>query len=110
LELLELTEEAVFDIDATWAFLQAKAGVEMADAIVTEFFKTFRALSDAPHIGHRRTDLTSRRVLFYNVFSHLIVYGPASKPLRVFGVLHGKRDALRILRPRPRVLPPSKPQ
>ena len=51
LEPFELTEEAVFDIHATWAFLQAKAGVEMADAMVTEYFKTFRTLCDAPHIG-----------------------------------------------------------
>ena len=44
----QLTEDAIFDIDAIWIYLREKEGVETAE------------LTDIPNSGHRRTDLTSR--------------------------------------------------
>jgi plasmid stabilization system protein ParE len=73
---------------------------ETADRIVTELFKSFYKLADIPNSGHRRSDLTSRDVLFYKTFSYRIVYQPESKPLQVLGVLYGKRNVARILRQR----------
>jgi antitoxin ParD1/3/4/toxin ParE1/3/4 len=74
-----------------------KTGLETADRIVTELFKGFFKLADRPNSGHRRTDLTNRKVLFYRVFSYLVIYDPASNPLQVLGVLHGKRNVGRLL-------------
>ena len=62
--------------------------------------RPFHRLAEIPNIGHRRADLTSKDVLFYKVFSYLIIYSPRSKPLRILGVLHGKRNVARILRRR----------
>lgn len=95
-----LTEDAVVDIDAIWLYLLEKEGVETADRIVTELFKGFYKLADIPNIGHRRADLTSRQVLFYRLFSYLVIYEAGSKPLQILGVLHGKRNVSRILRQR----------
>ena len=71
-----LTDDAIFDIDAIWIYLLEKEGVETADRIVTELFKSFYKLADIPNSGHRRADLTSRDVLFYRVFSYLVIYQP----------------------------------
>jgi len=40
-------------------------------------------------------------VRFFPVYSYLIVYRPATKPLQVVAVLHGRRDVEKILRQRP---------
>lgn len=100
MDQFQLTEDAVFDIDAIWLYLSQKESEQTADRIVTEIFKSFYKLADIPNSGHRRADLTSKDVLFYKVFSYLIIYAPRSEPLRILGVLHGKRNVARILRRR----------
>lgn len=94
----QLTEDAVLDIDAIWLYLLHKETEQIADRIVTEIFKGFYKLADFPNTGHRRADLTSKDVLFYKVFSYLIIYSPRSKPLQILGVLHGKRNVARIMK------------
>ena len=96
----QLTQDAIFDIDAIWLYLLEKEGVETADRIVTELFKGFYSIADLPNSGHRRSDLTSKNVLFYRIFSYLVIYQPGSKPVQILGVLHGKRNVARILRQR----------
>ena len=100
MDSFRLTDDAVLDIDAIWLYLLERAGLETADRVVTELFKSFDKLGEIPNIGHPRKDLTSRPVLFYKVFSYLVVYDPSSAPLEILGVLHGKRNVQRILRQR----------
>ena len=94
----QLTDEAILDIDAIWLYLLERAGVETADRIVTEIFKGFYKLASSPNSGHRPADLTNRSVLFYRVFSYLVIYEAGSNPLQILGVLHGKRNVSRILK------------
>jgi plasmid stabilization system protein ParE len=100
LDPFQLTEDAILDIDAIWLYLLERENVETADRVVTELFKAFDKLADLPSVGHRRPDLTSRKVLFYKVFSYLVVYAPGTRPLQILGTLHGKRNVSRILRQR----------
>ena len=100
MESFKLTDDAIFDIDAIWLYLLNKEGVETADRIVTELFKGFDKLAAIPNSGHRRADLTNRQVLFYKIFSYLVIYQPGTKPLQILGVLHGKRNVSRILKER----------
>jgi hypothetical protein len=53
-----------------------------------------------PEMGHTREDLTERPVKFWSVFSYLVVYDPASRPLTVLAVLHGARRWAPPQRPR----------
>ena len=96
----QLTEDAIVDIDAIWLYLLEREGLETADRVVTDLFKAFYKLADIPNSGHRRADLTNRPVLFYTVFSYLVIYSPETKPLQIVGVLHGKRNVARLLRQR----------
>jgi len=100
LEPFQLAEDAILDIDEIWLYLLEREGLETADRIVTEIFQAFYRLAEVPGTGHRRADLTSRSVLFYRIFSYLIVYQPGSVPLTILGVLHGKRSIARLLRKR----------
>lgn len=96
----QLTQDAILDIDAIWLYLLEKEGMETADRIVTELFKGFYKLAEIPNSGHRRADLSSRNVLFYRIFSFLVIYQPGSSPLQILGVLHGKRNVSRLLKQR----------
>ncbi len=96
-----LAEDAVFDIDEIWAYLLEKEGAETADRVLAALFRGLHKLADNPAIGHRRTDLTDRNVLFYRVHSWLIIYQPQpGKPLPVLAVLHAKRNVARLLQKR----------
>jgi hypothetical protein len=48
-------------------------------------------LAENPGIGHTREDLTDRPVNFWSVFSYLVVYNPASFPLKTISEARGSR-------------------
>jgi plasmid stabilization system protein ParE len=80
LDPFQLTENAILDIDGIWLYLLERETLGQADRIVTDLFKAFYKLARNPNIGHRRVDLTGRRVLFYKVFSYLIILNPKAGP------------------------------
>lgn len=96
----QLTDDAILDVDAIWLYLLERDSEAVADRIVEELFQSFQRLAQVPNSGHRRPDLTARNVLFYRLYSYLVVYQPGSECVRVLGVLHGKRNVARILRDR----------
>ena len=49
--------------------------------IESEFYDLFAALSRMPGQGHTRKDLTKQPVLFFPLYSFLVVYQPIKKPL-----------------------------
>ncbi len=53
-----------------------------------------------PGQGHARKDLTKRPVLFFPLYSFLVVYQPEVQPLRIIAVLRGKRNLKRLLKKR----------
>jgi toxin ParE1/3/4 len=53
-----------------------------------------------PEQGHRREDLTRKAVLFFPLYSYLIVYQPAVDPIRILTIVHGRRNIKRILEER----------
>jgi plasmid stabilization system protein ParE len=57
-------------------------------------------LARNPGAGHWRKDLTDEAVKFFPAYSYLIVYRPGTKPLQIVSILHGRRDAERILKDR----------
>ena len=50
-----------------------------------------------PRLGHTRRDLTDEDVLFWPVYSYLLVYQPKETPLQVVRIVHGSRDPSVIL-------------
>ena len=95
-----LSPQADEDIFEIWRYLYERGGDEIADRVESEIYAAFDALAQNPRIGHQRSDLTSYPVLFFTVYSYMIVYR-AQAPLEIARVLHGRRDLRRIFRRRP---------
>lgn len=60
--------------------------------VLGEIIAAFRLLASHPEAARLRRDLTSLPLKFWPVFSYLIVYDPAARPLAIVRVLHGRRD------------------
>ena len=80
--LYEVSAEAQNDLFEIWQRI-ALDSTELADRIDTEFRELFAALGKMPRQGHTRKDLTLRPVLFFPLYSFLVVYQPDVKPVRI---------------------------
>jgi plasmid stabilization system protein ParE len=97
-----LTTEAQEDLRKIRDYLMSEGGARVARHVISAFVLAFRRLAKRPSIGHRREDLTSNQtLLFWPVFSYLIVYRRGSGHVAIVAVLHGKRDVPALLRQRP---------
>ena len=93
---VNLTPEAQDDLFAIQDFIaegHPHAAVDLVDAL----FDAFDRLASHPFMGHKREDLTSRDVRFWNVRSYLIIYNSNTTPLTIVRVLSGYRDIASIL-------------
>ena len=95
-----LSPEAKEDIGEIRDYLVDQGGKRLARYVLQEFAAAFRFLASRPEAGHRRQDLTSLSVKFWPVFSYLLVYDPAAKPLVIVRVLSGRRDVESLLESR----------
>jgi plasmid stabilization system protein ParE len=94
-----LSAEALQDLQDIWDFI-ASDNAAAADKLENEFFEAFGLLAQRPRMGHTRSDLTTRDVLFWPVGSYLIVYRKAPAALEIIGILHGARDVPEVIRKR----------
>ena len=94
--LYEVSAEAQNDLFEIWSHI-AEDSVDLANRIDAEFHQLFASLARMPRQGHSRKDLTPRPVLFFPMYSFLVVYQPEAKPLLIMAVLRGRRDIRRVL-------------
>jgi len=92
-----LTRAAERDLEQIKGYLAEEAGPRVARKILRDLKTALGTLGSEPGAGHLRQDLTTRPLKFWPVYSYLIVYDPATKPVRVIRVLHGMRDVEEIL-------------
>lgn len=83
--------EADLDLDEIWEFI-AEDNPAAADKVTEDIVAAIETLVSAPHMGHRRPDLTSRPLRFWTVRNYLIAYAPDEKPLWIIAVIHGSRS------------------
>jgi plasmid stabilization system protein ParE len=93
---LVVAPEAEEDIFHIWLYLLREAGMETANRIEGEILGALASLAETPGKGHRRPDLTGRKILFYTLYQYMVVYR-AGEPLEIVAVLHGKRNVKRLL-------------
>jgi antitoxin ParD1/3/4/toxin ParE1/3/4 len=98
--LYQVSSEAQDDLFEIWRRI-AQDSVDLANRIEGEFYSLFESLARMPGQGHTRKDLTKRPVLFFPLYSFLVIYQPDVKPLRIIAVLRGRRNVTRILKQRP---------
>ena len=91
----ELARRAVADLQEIWEFV-SEHSFAAADRLLGEFDTTFGQLAEMPGLGHKRVDLSRHNVLFWGLYSYLIIYKP-TQPLRIVRVIHANRHLKRIL-------------
>ena len=89
------------DIKDIRAYYLDEAGASVARHVLRALGNGFRLVGDAPGIGHSRLDLTDEPVRVWPVFSFLIVYDPAARPVGIARVLHGRRNLATLFARRP---------
>ena len=89
--------EAQLDLLAIWEYI-AHDNVDAADRVEQEIEQAVSMLARNPKLGHLRRDLTSTPVRFWPVYSYLIIYDPATRPLEVVRILSGYRDVAALLK------------
>lgn len=95
--LYDVSAEAQNDLFEIWRRI-AEDSVRLANRIEDEFYDLFESLGRMPGQGHTRYELTSRPVLFFPLYSFLVVYQPDVRPIRIMAVLRGKRDLKDVLK------------
>ena len=84
--------EAFADLTDIWEYI-ATDNIDAADRVAEHIEVALRTLATSPHIGHRRSDLTTRPLRFHVVDrAFLIAYAPDEIPLWVVAVFHGRRS------------------
>ncbi len=68
-----------------------------AKKVKADFSDAFEKLSQMPHMGHTRHDLSEKSLRFWPLHSYLIVYNPESKPLNIVRVFSGYRNVSDLL-------------
>ena len=95
-----LAPEAALELVQIWRYIKEQSTVEIADHVESVILEKLVFLTERPHAGHWRKDLTDEAVKFFPVYSYLIVYRPETNPLQVVSILHGRRDVVQILKER----------
>jgi plasmid stabilization system protein ParE len=93
-----LSSPASHDLDEILSYVLENSSEQRAEHVAERLYEAFQKLADNPGLGHRREDLTMSSVLFFSVWSWLVVYKPDKKPLEVARVVHAARDIETLLR------------
>jgi plasmid stabilization system protein ParE len=85
------------DLLEIWEFI-AQGNLDKADCVEREIEQAITMLSGNPELGHMRRDLTAKPVRFWRIYSYLVIYDPATRPLEVVRILSGYRDVAALLK------------
>jgi toxin ParE1/3/4 len=96
-----LSPEAQGDLTDVKQYLMGEGGARLARYVLGEIRSGLQFIAANPGAGHSREDLTDEPVKFWPIFSYLVVYDPAMKPVGIARVLHGSQDLETMFRNRP---------
>jgi plasmid stabilization system protein ParE len=96
-----LTPQAADDLFDIWQYI-AIDSPESADRIEAAIYQACALVAEGPLRGQVRKEFTTLRLRFWTLPlypNYLIVYDPATKPLQIIRILHGKRNVAHMLTP-----------
>lgn len=94
-----LGSTALLELDEIWSYI-AQDNPEAADRWVEKLLDACETLAGNPHIGHARTEITDKAVLFWPVDTYLIIYQVHPNHIDVLAITQGSRDIPSYLRRR----------
>jgi len=75
------------DLRAMQAYI-AQEHIQAARRVLAEIRAACARLTDNPHLGHTREDLTDQPVRFWSVGTYYIIYRPDTPPLEIVRIVH----------------------
>ena len=87
-----LSPEALQDFEGIFVYIALNENLETAEHVKDKILEEIRNIARSPEIGHRRSDLTNKDILFRSVFKYLILYWPETSPLEIARIIHGAQD------------------
>ncbi len=87
-------KEARHDLDAILAYVaEASGSVDQAFAVDARLHEAFDFVARNPMAGHTRSDLgIPDQFRVWSVYSYLVIYNPAARPVRILRVWHGAQE------------------
>lgn len=92
-----LTDDAKEDLANIKTYLKQEAGPRIAKSTLAKIKEAIVFLGHTPGAGHLREDLTDEAVKFWSVFSYLIIYNSAARPIEIMRIIHSSREVAAIL-------------
>ena len=96
----QFTPQAADDLFEIWSYI-AGDDPRAADRVEKAILDACSFLASTPLSGRIRAEFTSRPLRFWPVQrfpNYIVVYDPATEPLQVIRLLHGRRFLPRLLR------------
>ena len=93
----KLSRNAILEVADIVGYLHREVGSSVADKTEKRLFAAFSDLAEGRALGHRRTELTERNVLFHFADPYLIVFRKTAQTIYIVHVIHGSRDMKRLL-------------
>lgn len=88
---------ALRDVAEIITYRHTHRGASAADQMEAYLFQVFRELSESPHLGHRRSDLTPKDVMFHYAEPYFILFRRTKTRTQVLRVAHESRDLRKFL-------------
>jgi len=92
-----LTKPALRDVAEIITYQHSHRSADAADDLERRLFQVFRDLADLPHIGHRRSDLTPRNIMFHYAQPYFILFRRLKTSTQVLRVAHEAQDLRKFL-------------
>lgn len=90
-----VAQQDLFDI---WDYVSQESP-QGAEKVIDKIENVFEMIAFHPEIGHKRRDLTHKPVLFWSVYSYLIIYRHIKgTPVEFVRILSGYRDIVSLLK------------
>lgn len=91
-----LSPQAAEDIREASAYI-ARDNLDAAQRVRLRILESCRTIARNPSVGHSRTDLTDKPVLFWPSNPYVIIYNPARKPVEIVRIVRGARHIPSLL-------------
>ena len=95
-----LTDTARSQLEHIVEYIAADS-TEEALRVLDDFIVAFNQIAEKPSLGHSRTDLTDKPLLFFRVHRFLIVFSAETQPIRIARIYGGAEDVAAKLRRAP---------
>lgn len=93
----KLTKPALRDVAEIITYQHTHRSASAADKMEAHLFQVFREIAQSSHMGHRRSDLTPKNVLFHYAEPYFVLFRRLKTTTQVLRVAHESRDLRKFL-------------